>query len=289
MKKTIVLLLAAMFAVNGLSAQTINWKSSRHSIYFGGGINWFIGDFDRTSNGTDGPSFKLMKENSFSLNVGYKYKLSERFSLRLAGIYSKLQGTDMKSKNPTHVYRGFAFRSNNFDINANIDFYFIKEKEVAGKLRFGQRWSSYIFAGAGLLTYNPRWDGDTRTYGAATVKNGAYLRDIHTEWGDKYHKVTLSVPMGLGLKFLITKKLYLGAEYAVRLTTSDHIDDLHWAYRIEDDAQRALAPAGAVDGAKRGGNEHYDYYATLLFNFGIKFGGSGSAPLQFYHRPKWHH
>jgi hypothetical protein len=293
MKKTIVLLLAAIFSAGTISAQisnTASWKSSRHSIYFGGGINWLIGDFDRTDGGTDGPSFKLLKEKSYSLNLGYKYKMSERFSLRFSALYSKLSGDDTKSKDLGHKTRGVVIKNNAFDIDANIDFYFIKEKEVTTKPTFGQRWSSYIFVGAGALFHNPKWDGGKRTFGSTTVKNGDKLRDIHTENGDKYHKVTLAIPTGLGIKFLLSKKVYLGAEYALRFTTTDHLDDLHWNYRIENDKQRALAPAGAMDGMQRGGREYNDWYSTLLFNFGIKFGGAKPSPIiRSYSRPKYLH
>ncbi|MBQ3658404.1 MAG: outer membrane beta-barrel protein [Bacteroidales bacterium] len=282
MKKTIVLLLLAIFSVGTVSAQRTSWKDSRHSIYLGGGLNWFNGDIDPTNGGEDGPSFKLLKNGSCSFTAGYKYKLSERFSFRLSALYSKITGDDADSKDLSHQKRGVNFVSHSFEFDANLDFYFIKEKEKA-KYHFWDRWSSYIFVGAGLLTYNPKWNGNN----VGSVKKGDKLRDLKTETVG-YHKATLAVPGGLGLKFLITKKVSLGMELAVRYTTSDHIDDLHGFYNFETQGAKDLNFAGASQGARRGGDGHNDWYSTLLFNLGIKFGGAKPPMIHFYHRPKYY-
>ena len=44
MKKTIAILIAVVISVGNMFAQTASWKKSRHSVYLGGGFNWFIGD-----------------------------------------------------------------------------------------------------------------------------------------------------------------------------------------------------------------------------------------------------
>lgn len=285
MKKTIVLLLVAIFSISTVSAQYRqkgNWKSSRHSIYLGGGLNWFNGDIDPTNGGADGPSFKLLKNSSYSFDAGYKYKMTERFSFRLTALYSKITGNDADSKDVSHQKRGVNFYSNSFEFAANIDFYFIKEKEKR-RYYFWDRWSSYIFAGAGLLTYNPKWNGNK----IGSVDKGDKLRDLKTETVG-YHKVTLSVPAGLGIKFLITKKVSLGAEFAVRYTTSDHIDDLHGYYNLETQGAKDLNLASAKQGAQRGGADHNDWYSTLLFNLGYKFGGPTFKSIKFYHIPKYY-
>ena len=283
MKKTIVLLLVAILSIGSASAQRgQSWKDSRHSIYLGAGLNWFQGDIDPTNGGEDGPSFKLLKDGSCSFTAGYKYKLTERFSFRLSGLYSKLTGDDTQSKNLSHQKRGVNFVSHSFEFAANIDFYFIKEKEKK-RYYFFDRWSAYLFAGAGLLTYNPKWNGNT----VGSVRKGDKLRDLKTETIG-YHKVTLSVPAGLGLKFLITKKISLGAELALRYTTSDHIDDLHGNYNLETQGAKDINFAGAAQGSKRGGDEHNDWYSTLLFNLGIKFGGSQSFIMRYYRMPKYY-
>jgi len=285
MKKTIVLLLAAIFSISTVNAQyrkSNNWASSRHSIYFGGGLNWFIGDIDPTDGSTDGPSFKLLNNGSFSFDAGYKYKMTERFSLRLTALYSKITANDGDSKDASRKRRGVNFYSNSFEFAANIDFYFIKEKEKR-RYYFWDRWSSYIFAGAGLLTYNPKWNGSN----IGDVKKGDKLRDLKTETVG-YHKVTLSVPVGLGLKVLLTQKVSLGAELALRYTTSDHIDDLHGFYNLETQGAKDLNFAQAAQGAKRGGNETNDWYSTLLFNIGYKFGGPKFKSIRYYHIPKYY-
>lgn len=282
MKKTIALLIAVVISVGNLFAQTASWKNSRHSVYLGGGFNWFVGDFDRVEGGSKTFSPKLLKETSYSFDLGYKYKLTERFSLRFSVLYSKLTGDDTKSKDDAHKKRGLIFKSNSFDFGANIDFFFIKEKEV-NKPNFWQRWSAYAFVGLGLLTYSPRWDGPT----VGTVKNGDKLRDLHTET-ESYKPVAMSLPIGLGLNCLITKKIYLGVEWALRFTTSDHIDDLHGDYNFETQGAKDINFANAVQGSKRGGDEHQDWYSTLLFHVGYKFKNSDGGDVHFYHRPKYY-
>ena len=289
MKKTIALLIAVVVLAGNLVAQTAgSWKDSRHSIYLGGGLNWLIGDFDRVDGGSKTLSPKLLKETSFSFDLGYKYKLTERFSLRFSVLYSKLTGDDTKSKDDAHKHRGLIMKSNSFDFGANIDFYFIKEKEMADPT-FWQRWSAYVFAGVGLMTYSPRWDGPTK----GSVKNGDKLRDLHTETTD-YNGVTMSVPLGLGLNCRIAKKVYVGLEWALRLTASDHIDDLHGDYNFTTQGAIDIAPQPLpAQGSMRGSGEHQDWYSTLLFHVGYKFGNgsngsNGGGDIRFYNHPKYY-
>ncbi|MCQ2253468.1 MAG: DUF6089 family protein [Bacteroidales bacterium] len=288
MKKAIALFVVALFVVSGVFAQTTtSWKASRHSVYAGIGGNIFEGDIVSPKN-KKAISFK---DAGFSAQLGYKFKLTERFSLRANMLYANLAAADDDSKRESHVPRNLDFKTNAWNLDGIVDFYFIKEKEFKNHFvpSFTQRLSAYVFVGFGGLFYNPKgsYNGDWYE-----------LRPLHTEGQgqpgreDEYGKVTWVLPLGVGAKFSLTKKLYVGIELAQHFTGSDYIDDCsstYFQYSPSEVPSYNLADKtphhNMKTGAQRGGNSHNDCFKTFLVTFGYKF--TGGPTTEHVARPKY--
>ena len=305
MKKIFFLSLAVIFTAVCSFAQTASWKNLRHSVYFGGGVNVYFGDLGHAKETSHAFSVRDISKESggYSFQAGYKFKLLERLSLRGNILYSKIHGDDNYSKNPALNNRNLRFKSNLWDLSANVDFYFIKEKEIpeGQKIKFSQRWSSYIFIGLAGIHYNPKGGliGDE--------DNWQELRPLHSEGqgeidgaDSEYGNWTFSYPFGLGVNFLITRKFYIGLELTQHYTTTDYLDDVSTNYYKESKniyADQHLNASGKVvsqadkypTGTARGGSDYNDSYFTVLMNLGFKFGKSSSedGKVEFIKRPKY--
>jgi len=83
-------------------------------------------------------------------------------------------------------------------------------------------------------------------------------KDINGKLTNGLDVLTLTIPVGLGLKFNITRRLGGLAEVIVRKTFSDNIDNLNDPSRFQNPT---VLQAG-YNAAKAGLN-NTDYYATL--------------------------
>jgi hypothetical protein len=102
---------------------------------------------------------------------------------------------------------------------------------------------TYGFLGVGGFYYNPK-----------SIRAGVWhsLRPLRTEGqgikpGTKeYSKISICVPMGMGLKYAVNRRWNIGLEYGLRLTFTDYIDDVSTVYVDPALLQAAFDPQTAV-------------------------------------------
>jgi Outer membrane protein beta-barrel domain len=181
------------------------WK-----ITAGGGIASYKGDLG-------GPPNASIRPIRFSLYAGAQYRLTGKWSLKGEFGYYQIEGDDAKGKNPQ---RNLSFRSSSF------------EGYIAGMwdfVRFTRQYSRqtvnpfrpYLFAGLGFTTVNPR----------AQYSDGTWypLRNYQTE-GKKYSSVALTVPLGIGFSYPISRTFDISLEGSYRFTSTDYLDDVSKSY-----------------------------------------------------------
>ncbi|MBO4771427.1 MAG: hypothetical protein J5595_02690, partial [Bacteroidales bacterium] len=220
MKKVIAFVLVALFTVSGAFAQA-SWRSTRHSIYAGIGGN--VAETDIAPVEGHGIPWHTMNG---SLQICYENRFSERFSWRANFLLSRLQGFDADSdvdytydekKNPKG--RRLNFRTWTFDINAMLNFYFLKPKDITPESTFGQKWAGYFTVGFGGAFYNPK-------YALRTAKNQnvwVNARPLEVE-GRYYNTATWTLPYGLGFRYQVSKKFYWGFELLQHVCFTDYLD-----------------------------------------------------------------
>jgi len=285
MKKVIAFVLVALFTVSGVFAQT-SWKSTRHSIYAGIGGN--VAETDICP--VDGNKIPIKTLNG-SVQIGYENRFAERFSWRANFLLSRLQGYDADSKvdwtydekdNPNG--RRLNFRTWVFDINAMLNFYYLKPKEVTPESTFGQKWAGYITVGFGGAIYNPK---------SAFRSNGQNVwvstRALKAE-GRYYNTAAWTLPFGLGFKYQASKKFGIGFELLQHVLVgskgkgNDYLDGMS-GFGFGNDTPSGLGAQveKAVRGNYKGGDKG-DQYTTAMISFSYTF-----APCMAKHvaRPKY--
>ena len=164
-----------------------------------GGAGTYFGDMTKIN---------LPKSVHPAYGAFMRYNFNPRYALRFnvidgtIGADGSYQGDDWKfDKNVVDVSLQFEF---------NFFKYIVGEKETP--------YSTYVFAGIGMQTYNYTMD-QTKL---APLVDPTYFKTA-SESGRVWSP---TIPFGLGFKFNVSKRIGLGLEAGLRKTFSDKLDDL---------------------------------------------------------------
>ena len=205
MKKLILVFVILGLSELGYGQQFYSGGRSRNFILGAGtGASFYFGDL-----AADG-DFSNIKPN---LAIGARYNFRDRFSVESQFTWFMLTGDD--SKDPIKEARNLSFQSHNFELNLVGHISLFPEANM-----FYQRplANPYLYAGIGVVNFNPtaKLDGTKHS-----------LRPLKTEGPEKaYSAFTMSIPMGLGVKFRVTPFLNLNVDGGFRYVLSDYLDDV---------------------------------------------------------------
>jgi len=247
MKKHLLFLILTLFivglAMDDVEAQTKRrrrrptrrgGKMPKRSKYFsvGGGIGYnnYFGDLAPAS-GLGSTSF-----NGANLYIGAtgEYRFHPNFSVRAGMALSGISASDAKADpakdaNSLGRYqRNLSFRNDMIEasgmITANlfpVNRGFLKRAPI----------NPYAFIGINLFTNNPK----AREYGKGSTGKYIALHDLNTEGqglggGTAYKTIQLGMPLGVGVKFYITRKIDVSFELGYRFTFTNYLDDVGGSY-----------------------------------------------------------
>jgi len=133
-------------------------------------------------------------------------------------------------------------------------------------------WSPYLFAGIGGFWYNPK---------AKYNGNWEKLRPIQTE-NVSYNSMSISFPVGIGVKYAINKQWNIGLAVGLRYTLTDYIDDVSTTYVDKSSEEQmvqylsnpALNEQGQTEwtqpGEQRGNPQVNDSYTFTILSVNYK-------------------
>ena len=212
----------------------VHWSKIRHEVFFGAGSINFLGELGGAN--TIGSHFVKdfdFKSSRWLFQGGYSYKLSEGWAVRASLFYGRVFGNDQLTEEYHRNSRNLSFRSPIVELSATVDFSIVKE-------RYGHRYdlrrvkgqsnkpNFYIFSGVSGVYFNPKAN--------YTDGNWYELQPLGTEGQgiiatrEKYQRVTLAIPAGIGLNYIIDRNFGIGFELGVRYTFTDYIDDVSNTY-----------------------------------------------------------
>jgi len=220
----------------------------------------------------------------YSGGIFLKYNFSDYIALKLAGNYAFVGYSDKYSSNVFQKTRNLDFNSNIYEAVIQAEFNFFQYDVMD----FDHRFTPYVTVGMGIFSYNPYTTYDNKRY---------YLRPLATEGQNyeeyksrRYKNTAIAFPIGLGVKYWMSKGITLGFEVANRSTTTDYLDDVSTTYVGKDkfidkeptpyptpssvlqdrSVEVATTPFGEA-GRQRGTSTTLDKYmmfqATLSFRF----------------------
>ncbi len=211
-----------------------SWRGMRHEVFAGVGASNFLGDLGGARGiGNHNISDLRVSATRPTLQAGYKFMILPEVSVKGQLTYGYLSGDDAKTKNLIRNTRNLSFRSVVWEFAAMGQYYPLQERihprykirGVNGNKTFSVM--PYVFAGFGLTFFNPKalYNGDWY----ALQPLGTEGQGLAGRPG-KYKRATLAIPMGAGLKYLVTKEWAISFEMSLRYTFSDYMDDVSTTY-----------------------------------------------------------
>jgi hypothetical protein len=257
MRKSSVLLVFLLLLTPPLFAQ----RTGDIGIF--GGVSYYLGDLN------PGRPF-LMPKPAYGLV--YRFNITHRLGLQGHYLHGKVAASDARS---------------NADLTRNLNFYSpIDEVGVQFEVNFfeyfiGSRmhwWTPYIFGGGSMFFFKP--------FGSVNGAN-VELKPLGTEGQGStvfpertpYHLYAFSMPFGIGMKVSLNKMIGIGAEWGMRKTTTDYLDDVSKTYYLNlagvNPAQQPMAAIASDptlnhnSGMQRGNSKNTDWYSfagvTVVF------------------------
>jgi len=177
-----------------------------------GGIAYYLGDLN------PGIHF-LAPKPAYGLLA--RYNLDTRWVIKANAYMGMIKGDDHMGR--TNDIRGLKFESKITDISITGEFNFFDY--FTGSRR--NLITPYIFGGVGVVFFKPTADGvDLRSIGTEGQQIGFDGRK-------PYNLVAFSIPFGIGVKYSINRRLCLSAEWGLRKSFTDYLDDVSTTYYLE--------------------------------------------------------
>ena len=194
--------------------------------------------------------------------IVYRYNINSRLSFRMNAIYGTLSGDDANAKELVYLQRNLNFKTSLFEAGLGLEFNYFPFQ--LGHDRY--KGSMYLLFELAYFRINPKtiYDGaevelrSIGTEGQGTSQNskGIYSRD------------QISIPIGVGAKLSLGKKVGMSFEIGVRKTFTDYIDDISSSVYVDPVllAQENGATAAALSNrsnsvfGQRGDASNKDWY-----------------------------
>lgn len=179
--------IAAIAMVAGVHAHANDYVDSyRYDVGIGLGISGYLGDANESN---------LLKNLGFSGNAGVRYLFDSRWAAKAQFSVATLSGNTANFENVLPDNAQYEFSSTVFDLSVKgeANFFAYGIGETYKRLR---RWTPYATIGVGMTL--------------ASTKNAT--------------SAAFSIPMGVGVKFKLSKRLNLNAEFTMTKVFGDKID-----------------------------------------------------------------
>ena len=187
-----------MLLLAALPANAQEDPEYRMEIGVGGGMTGYLGDF----NGN------LTKDLQPMGSLLARYIFNPYYGLKLNVMFGKMKGSsaDVKTYYPAFAETPYEFNNSlvGFDLTFEYNFW---PYGTGRDYRGAQRVTPFVFGGLG----------------------GTY---VSIKDGDKKSAFTANVPIGIGVKYKINKRMNLGLEWAMHFALGDELDGQKDPYGI---------------------------------------------------------
>ncbi|MBK9191493.1 MAG: outer membrane beta-barrel protein [Crocinitomicaceae bacterium] len=225
------------------------FKTAAEMGVFGGG-SYYIGDLN--------PDVHFMYSKP-AFGAIFRYNLTKRYSLRFTGSYGNVYGQDSDSDDPFSQMRNLSFKSDILELafGVEIDLFNYNINNMKDPI------SPYFFYEIAYFKMNPTGELNGEDYdlqSLGTEGQGTALSDK-----EPYKLNQLSIPLGIGVKFNIRKRMAISIEYGIRKTFTDYLDDVSGKY-VDPDLLSAYNGTLAAEFSDRSLGE--STYSNVGFNRG---------------------
>lgn len=195
---------------NWVFSQNTNHRSKSELGIFAGG-SYYIGDLNSKNH---------FQNTNFSTGILFRYNVHSRMSLRSNFSYGNLNASDSDSKLALLKNRNLSFQTDFYEFVSGVEFNFLPYKTG----HTTHRISPYLYAQIGVFRINPKTELNGELIELQELGTEGQGTDLNSS--DYYSKIQMCIPIGMGIKFSLSKNITLSLEYALRKTFTDYIDDV---------------------------------------------------------------
>lgn len=191
--KTIAIAAMAMLS---LTCAAQDDPEYRYEIGVGVGTTGYLGDYNGSLTRGLQPAASLLG----------RYNINPWMALRMNLGYGKMKGSskNVETWYPATEHREYAFNNSLYDLSVAYEYNFLPFG-TGRDYRGAKRFTPYVLAGLGL--------GMCKTTGKT--------------------RATMTVPIGIGMKYKMSERINVGLEWAMNFTTSDWLDGVKDPYDIK--------------------------------------------------------
>jgi Domain of unknown function (DUF6089) len=253
-----------------------------------GGASGYVGELQ--------PGLPEPKSLGATYGAILRYHYKPNLSFKVSATAGEFYATDRYAKN-ARIYRNLEVRTKYYELAATAELNIFKYDVLDGKLT-----APYLFAGVAGFYFNPQ----ARTaYGQQ--KEWVNLRPLGTEGqmlngGKPYNAFQVAIPMGVGIKFALSRRINIGLEAGIRYCFTDYLDDVSGNYpelttiseqnpQVVDFIFRtpelSTSKLEYPTGEKRGDNFKRDYYYFLGASITVNLGDKHKMEFNKSYRNFW--
>jgi hypothetical protein len=234
--------------------------SQRGELGVFGGVAYYIGELN------PGVQFDQLEP---AYGLVYRYNFNTRLAARLTATQATVKGSDVK--NGFMEERGLFFESKVNEAALVLELNFLDYFTGSDRSYV----TSYIFGGVGVFGFKPEADGADLQSMGTEGQNEAY------DGRGKYKLLSMAIPFGMGVKYSPWKKLCIAAEWGMRKTMTDYLDDVSTTYYFD---ASSVDPENAKphqllsdpslshkEGMQRGNPQNNDWYSFAGISITYKF------------------
>lgn len=269
MKKTSIVLRALTLSLLvAFSALLTPLKAQNSEIGAFLGTSFYLGELNPTT---------LFAQPGIAGGFVYRYNLTPRWALKADFIFANVSASDQTTNDG--YARNLSFFSPITEFSAEAELNFFKLYNESRKNRF----TPYIFAGITCFSFDPQATLNGTTYELQSL--GTEGQSLENQ-PDRYSLTNFAIPFGIGVRFTIGKYFSIGAEWGMRYTFTDYLDDVGGVYYDNDDLreQRGDIVANLADrskilhkaGEQRGNSTTTDLYSFAGVIMTVKFGNDSN-------------
>ncbi len=266
--------LIAIFALIIVTATSYGQRSEIGAMI---GASYYIGDIN--------PS-KVFANPELCGGILYRYNFDPRWAIRANILFGDVSGSDFN----TGYERNLSFETAFTEITVMGELNFFRIFNIPSRNRF----TPYICAGISVFSFNPTAEYDGKIYNLQAL--GTEGQGLKGE-DDYYSLVNMAIPFGFGFKVNIGKRISLGAEWGMRYTFSDYIDDVSNTYYGYDEMLEKRGTIAAelsdrssvkhIHGSARGNSTTKDLYHYTCFTFTVKIGNEdNTCNIRYQYKPR---
>jgi hypothetical protein len=181
------------------------------------GASYYIGDLN--------PLRHYPRDTKLAGGLVFRHNFNDRYALRIQGLYGALQAYDSDSEDTLQQLRNLHFTTKLVEASLLLEINFFKYRKRG---KDGKKWTPFVFGGLCYFRTNPKAQLDDTWYELqplGTEGQGTTARGN----SEGYKLDQIGIPIGAGIKVNLGR-VDLQAEWGIRRTYTDHIDDVSGTY-----------------------------------------------------------